>query len=174
MLKDTLASKDETVRQKIIEELENLLNAEDFRSLGTSQRNKRPARLLPFHFLMVDRKKSNSTTDEYPIPKFYGPATNCSELSLLGYTLNGYYLVKPVSNASYDSKTTSLETVYCSFKQPSESLNSSPVEKRIGHLNVLDGTKLEPNSRPSSTKGILKPNKFDLRNHKKIVYFFFR
>jgi len=170
LLKDTLASQDETVRQKITEELENLLNGEDFRSLVTLQRNKRPVRLLPFHFLMGDRKKSNSTSDQSPIPKFYGPATNCSDLALLGYTLNGYYLVKPVADASHDSKATSLETVYCSFKQP-ESFNSSTVEKRIGHLNVLDGTKPEPNSRSSSTKGILKPNKFNLRNHLKIVLF---
>ena len=168
-MKDTLASQDETVRQKIIEELENLLNGEDFRSLVTFQRNKRPARLLPFHFLMGDRKKSNSTSDQSPIPKFYGPATNCSDLALLGYTLNGYYLVKPVAN---DINTTLLETVYCSFKQP-ESFNSSTVEKRIGHLNVLDGTKPEPNSGSSSTKGILKRNKFDLRNHFKIVSFLF-
>lgn len=34
-----------------------------------------------------------STNDETPIKQFYGPPTGCFDLSRLGYTLNGYYLV---------------------------------------------------------------------------------
>ena len=93
------------VRQKIIEELNNLSKAENIDSSEKTprRRSKRPARLLPKHVLMGKNKKG--ADDEPPIRKFYGPPTNCSDLSLLSYTLNGYYLVKPVS------ETLLLETV---------------------------------------------------------------
>ncbi len=43
---------------------------------------------------------SNEDEDETPKTKnitdtrFYGPANSCAEIAKLGYTLNGYYLVK--------------------------------------------------------------------------------
>jgi len=94
---------------------------------------KRPARLLPIKFLYGERK--NDTADNYP-PKFYGPPTSCSDLTKLGYTLNGFYQVNPILNVqsknSTDDLLAQLETVYCAFKQPEETLNaSSKVEKRI-------------------------------------------
>jgi len=47
--------------------------------------------------------------------RFYGPATNCKELGMLGHTLNGYYMVKSNENAS---KTKKIRAVYCRFKKP--------------------------------------------------------
>jgi len=46
---------------------------------------------------------------------FYGPPTNCYELGKLGYTLNGYYLVK---GNFFLSNTGKVVVVYCNFKQP--------------------------------------------------------
>ena len=62
--------------------------------------------------------------------KFYGPASDCAQLSLLGHTLNGYYLVN--HNKQIDNnKTTMMGTkgnisddahpvdmVNCAFSNP--------------------------------------------------------
>jgi len=48
--------------------------------------------------------------------RFYGPASNCNELGRLGYTLNGYYLVK----GKDESIRISIEAVLCRFKLPEE------------------------------------------------------
>jgi len=85
---------------------------------------KRPARLLPARFLYGEKNNSNVQ------PTFYGPPTNCLELSKLGYTLNGFYQVKPNSSQIAD-EFTQLETVYCAFKQPAGTFNESKVEKRV-------------------------------------------
>ena len=126
------------VRPKTIEELDNHLKAEYYHSSDkTLQRSKRPVPLRPRHLLLGKKKNDD---DEPPIRRFFGPPTNCSDPSLLGYTLNGYCSVKPVS----ETLNILLETVYCSFKQPDESYGVSTVEKRIGHLKFLDGNKSEP------------------------------
>jgi len=70
-------------------------------------------------------------TDDIPSPpRFYGPPTNCTELAKLGYTLNGYYVVKSVNSSKEEPK---LETIYCPFKNPEGSslLNPSLVDKRL-------------------------------------------
>ena len=55
-----------------------------------------------------------SEKEEAPdIKSFYGPPTSCRELGALGYTLNGYYLVK----GKDELKRTKIQTVYCQFKQ---------------------------------------------------------
>jgi len=46
--------------------------------------------------------------------RFYGPPTSCEELGKLGYTLNGFYLIKGID----ESNSTRIKTVYCQFKQP--------------------------------------------------------
>jgi len=46
--------------------------------------------------------------------KFYGPANNCKELGILGYTLNGFYLV----NGKDQSNHSGIEVVFCRFKVP--------------------------------------------------------
>jgi len=95
-------------------------------------RNKRPARLLPLQLLYGERK------NETEIPRFYSPPTNCTELSQLGYTLNGYYLVKNF-NDSDQNAAVNLDTVYCAFKQPPFTYSPSKLEKRI----VLKGKLVE-------------------------------
>jgi len=95
-------------------------------------KGKRPARLLPLQLLY--NRKSNGT-DMMP-RRFYGPPTNCSDLSKLGYTLNGFYQVKSNCSAVNDSSnadavdTTNVETIYCAFKQPDGTFNSSNIETR--------------------------------------------
>jgi len=46
--------------------------------------------------------------------KFYGPATNCNELALLGYSFNGYHLVKKKDQSNFKTK---IAVVYCQFQQ---------------------------------------------------------
>jgi len=50
-------------------------------------------------------------------PQFYGPASNCNELGKLGYTLNGYYLVKGKDK----SVSNNIEAILCQFNLPDES-----------------------------------------------------
>jgi len=74
---------------------------------------------------------------------FYGPPTNCSDLSRLGYTLNGYYLVK--SDAGNEVRN--LKGIYCAFKQPEGSMDSSRIENPIGVFKAIDDSiKSEPSS----------------------------
>jgi len=89
---------------------------------------KRPVRLLPPSFF---RNEKNETAN--PIRRFYGPPTNCSELSQLGYTLNGYYQVKSTNI----SNSNQIENVYCQFKQPDGIFNPSGNEKRISTSSHL-------------------------------------
>jgi len=46
---------------------------------------------------------------------FYGPATDCDELGMLGYTLNGFYIVKGKDESTSSNK---IEVIYCRFSQP--------------------------------------------------------
>jgi len=85
-----------------------------------NSRNKRPYRLIPVN------KSGDFDNDgnDKAISKFYGPPTNCSDLSRLGYTLNGFYLVKAVENSDSLVKDDSnrnimqVEAVSCMFKHP--------------------------------------------------------
>jgi len=95
--------------------------------------SKRPARLLPLQLLF----NRNCTTCSEPPPRFYGPPTNCSDLTRLGYTLNGFYLVKAASSNNSTknpvSNETHIKTIFCAFKQEG-AFNASLVEKRISPL----------------------------------------
>ena len=63
--------------------------------------------------------RDKNDTGQENIPKlFYGPPGNCADLSKLGYTLNGYYLV----NGSKSSN--SIEVVLCRFQLPSRGDNN--------------------------------------------------
>ncbi len=139
-LKKKMESKDdpvfnpEKIKELIDQSIEEYLavDHEQDDPLGAISRlRKRPARLLPHNILFKNKKSKNMTI---PQP-FFGPATNCSELSKLGYTLNGFYLVKPkvspTANTT-DNIVTKLDAVYCSFKQPEGTMNRSiNLEKRI-------------------------------------------
>ena len=48
--------------------------------------------------------------------QFLGPASNCEELLKIGYTRNGFYLVK--GNATSDNSL--VEIVDCLFEQPND------------------------------------------------------
>ena len=71
-------------------------------------------------------KKKKNETEEFSIPKiFYSPPTNCSELQQLGYTLNGYYLVKGQASNSLSTniiENNKIGVVYCQFKQQAPKL----------------------------------------------------
>ena len=92
--------------------------------------NKRPARLLPQRILYGKGKKKLNVTNS---PIFCGPPKNCSDLTKLGYTLNGFYLVE--SPIITNESLTKIETVYCSFRQPKE-FNASLLESRVGFLTL--------------------------------------
>ena len=129
----------EKIKELIDQSIEKYLaiDQEQDDPLGANSRpRKRPARLLPQSIL--HGKKPKNQTIQQP---FFGPATNCSELSKLGYTLNGFYLVKtkvsPTANTT-DNIVTKLDTVYCSFKQPEGTMNRSiNLEKRINVVGQL-------------------------------------
>ena len=62
--------------------------------------------------------------------------TSCSDLSQLGYSLNGFYNVKVNNENSLEN--VKLETVFCAFKQPEGTFNLSAVETRIvPNLNTI-------------------------------------
>lgn len=93
-------------------------------------RIKRPYRLLP----LTDHQ---TETPDQP-KRFYGPPTNCSDLSQLGHTLNGFYLVKPADKKITDLEdfTQQPEIIYCAFKRP-EKIPSYPFDftKKRLHFN---------------------------------------
>ncbi len=60
-------------------------------------------------------KKENKTEKEdMASTRFHGPATSCEELLKIGYTRNGFYLVKG-KNATSNSH---VEMVDCLFRNP--------------------------------------------------------
>jgi len=82
-----------------------------------SNRNKRPYRLLP---------ANNKEANLHLIDRFFGPPTSCSDLSQLGYTLNGFYLVQSITNNYNDDDGLKIDTIYCTFKQP-EGIQFNPI-----------------------------------------------
>jgi len=87
-------------------------------SSRVASRNKRPYRLLSVNSLDGSNKQANRQSIH---SRFNGPPTNCSDLSQLGYTLNGFYLVQSITKNTNDSVTNDdddlkIDTVYCTFK----------------------------------------------------------
>jgi len=120
-LKETVQSQNKTIHrhETVIKELVVITSKHkrmDDKSARNLRRNKRPYRLLPTY------SRKNETDQQYH-NRFYGPPTNCYDLTRLGYTLNGYYLVKPnntettIINNSGNGKNTKLRTIFCAFKQ---------------------------------------------------------
>ena len=130
-MKDTIQIQNKTINQHeiTIKELDHEVKKScnggkqhNYESSEKHKQSKRPARLLPLQ-LLFDRDEDDDTTKK-PLPlKFYGPPTNCSDLSRLGYTLNGYYLVRnsyedTMTNNHFNSSyINTVDTVYCAFKQ---------------------------------------------------------
>ena len=144
-LEEVIESQEEKMDQKITKELDQRMmmkvlkeDENQNRSLPEKVRNKRPYRLLPFKTNYND-VPGDAIKDGRSINpnrhRFYGPPTSCFDLSQLGYTLNGFYLVQLV-NITTETK---VETVYCAFEQPEgTSLNQSIVEKRGDYLKLND------------------------------------
>jgi len=69
-----------------------------------------------FYYNFKSGKEKNSTEKEdMSSTPFFGPATSCEELLKIGYTRNGFYLVKE-TNATSNSH---VEMVDCQFSNPS-------------------------------------------------------
>jgi len=120
----------------VLKEAENLSRSPPEKII----RNKRPYRLLPLKTNHNDvpgdaiKKDGRIISNRH---RFFGPPTNCFDLSQLGYTLNGFYMVKS-ANIPTETK---VETIYCAFEQPEgTSLNQSIVEKRGDYLKLNDVT----------------------------------
>ena len=64
--------------------------------------------------------------------RFYGPASNCDELGKLGFTLNGYYLVK----GKGESISNSVEAVLCQFNLPKESKGGKNPAKNPDEISI--------------------------------------
>ena len=62
----------------------------------------------------MHREKGKNEAENKDLMQFYGPATNCNELALLGYTLNGYYLVNKREKPNEKAK---VGVIYCRFQQ---------------------------------------------------------
>jgi len=61
---------------------------------------------------------NNVVTIEENMMGFYGPPTNCKELGRIGYTLNGYYLVRSDKNQPKAKSEGEMEVVFCRFQFP--------------------------------------------------------
>ena len=151
LLKEMVKSQDERVNKKIISEIEQRMKYDESSvgkvSSSSRVRQKRPFRLIPIQKEKIDlnEHKENSIIlhQRQKTTIFYGPPTYCSDLSRLGYTLNGYYLVK--TNAG--NEVINLKGIYCAFKQPEGSMDSSRIENPIGVFKAIDDSiKSEPSS----------------------------
>ena len=71
--------------------------------------------------MYYSRKKINK--DEEETKRFYGPPTSCDELNKLGYTLNGYYLIKGKETLNANR----IQVVYCQFQQPPDAKKQSKI-----------------------------------------------
>jgi len=69
------------------------------------------------------------------VRRFYGPPTNCSALSELGYTLNCFYLVKAPENKNDGQMQ--VEVVSCAFKHPEGIYNRSNIIEKKASINYL-------------------------------------
>ena len=71
------------------------------------------------HYVFVNVLNCNSGKEKNQTEKedvrFYGPAKSCEELSKIGYTRNGFYLV----NAENATSNRQVEMVDCLFANPS-------------------------------------------------------
>ena len=77
--------------------------------------------------IIFDRGKLKNESEKIRIVQFFGPATNCEELLRIGYTRNGFYLVK----GGATSKNSHVEIVDCVFKHP------NGVEEGVRNKNDL-------------------------------------
>ena len=65
-------------------------------------------------YIYYYRGQEKNKTEKEDVNRFYGPAKSCEELLKIGYTRNGFYLVKG-KNATSNSH---VEMVDCLFTNP--------------------------------------------------------
>ncbi len=78
------------------------------------KKNSKVCQTRTCYFLISGEKEGKIENKKHANTRFYGPASNCNELGKLGYTLNGYYLVK----GNGESISNSVEAVLCQFNLP--------------------------------------------------------
>ena len=76
--------------------------------------NKNKWKIVYSPLCCIRRGEEKNETENGNAPRFYGPPSNCDELGLLGYTLNGYYWVKGKNRVS----SSNIEIILCRFKKP--------------------------------------------------------
>ena len=65
---------------------------------------------FPKHDIALISRKPNNATEEV----FNDPPTNCRDLSVIGYTLNGYYPVQ-LKIIDGEKKLDKIGMIYCKF-----------------------------------------------------------
>jgi len=140
----------------------NILSSKTSRRPLVKSRRGRPARLLPYGFLFERKNDTNKA-----FLRFYGPPTNCSELSQLGYTLNGFYLVKSPQNNDSSTKDGKIqvEAFFCKFKHSNGSkvIETMPVNLKYDIKPYAEESlvrKLPDQESSSTTKSTRNQNKF--------------
>lgn len=75
--------------------------------------------VFKFQISLYKRNKENNTAnnDNDGERDFEGPPTSCKTLAKLGYTLNGYYLIKGKDQQSKSKKSNKIQVAFCRFKQ---------------------------------------------------------
>ena len=112
-MKEMIKSHDEKIDKNIIKKLDqrkafdesSMASDHNNQHLPGRTRQKRPYRLIP----TAQKKRPNENNENNKIilidhqktSIFYGPPTNCSDLSRLGYTLNGYWLLPSQTSYRY-------------------------------------------------------------------------
>ena len=79
---------------------------------------------FPIHDINLISRKPNHATEEV----FNDPPTNCRDLSVIGYTLNGYYPVQSMLNE--EQKSSKIGMIYCKFNA------NTRTSLAIGILNI--------------------------------------
>jgi len=111
---NTIIQHEAAIKELIIADDHKMIENDRRASLAAMSRRERPARLLPSFVL---RGKKRNDTDLENRNLFYGPPASCSDLTRLGYTLNGFYTIKRPMTDEKLKYMTKLDVVYCTFRQ---------------------------------------------------------
>lgn len=149
LLKRMVESQDQKIDQKIAQEVtKQKMKGTPMKASNQHQRSERVRRKRAFIAPnQAIPKNKNQILDDQIIwnknpllqhhQQFLGQPSSCSDLSQLGYSLNGFYLVKATDGVN-NAKNMKLESIFCAFIQPEGVYNVSAIEKRIAHLKLDD------------------------------------
>lgn len=65
-----------------------------------------------FGYIIISRRGKKGEDDLHKMP------SSCSDLNLIGHTLNGFYLVQESNKGVNKSGANKMQTVYCDFQPP--------------------------------------------------------